>query len=260
MSALLFLKLWLFYAYSMTAFFIWAQMKKQMEWVDVAWVINFSLILFFILGNIAKPNQVQTAIAGMIIFWSIRLGLFLYTTRIRPKHADGRYAALAQRYGKHKNIKFFLFFQAQAVVNAFFSFTFLVPLIYGQGNLTVFQILIVGIWFIAWIGETLSDLQLYLFKQNPNNKGKVCNVGLWRYSRHPNYFFEWLNWWALALFSLGLPFFYLTFIAPLLISFFLFKVTGIPMTEAQSLKSKGAAYAQYQKETSVFVPWFVKKA
>lgn len=260
MTTILFFKLWLFYAYSMTAFFIWASIKKQMEWVDVAWVINFALIIFFILGNTERLNQVQTTMALMIIFWSLRLGLFLYMTRIRPRHADGRYATLAQRYGKHKNFKFFLFFQVQAVVNTFFSFTFLVPLIYGQGNLSVFQILIVLIWFMAWLGEAVADLQLHLFKQNPGNKGKVCNVGLWRYSRHPNYFFEWLNWWALAFFSLGLPYAYLTFISPLLISFFLFKVTGIPMTEAQSLKSKGAAYAQYQKETSVFVPWFVKKA
>jgi steroid 5-alpha reductase family enzyme len=145
-------------------------------------------------------------------------------------------------------------------MNYFFSFTFLVPLIYGQGHLNIFQMFVVGVWFIAWIGETLSDLQLYLFKNNSLNKGKVCNVGLWRYSRHPNYFFEWLNWWALALFSWGLSYAYLTFISPLLISFFLFKVTGIPMTETQALKSKGEAYAQYQKETSVFVPWFVKKA
>jgi steroid 5-alpha reductase family enzyme len=193
MTMILFFKLWLFYAYSMTVFFIWATTKKQMEWVDFAWVINFALIIFFLLGNKSQLNQVQTAIAGMIIFWSLRLSLFLYATRIRPRHVDGRYAALAQRYGKYKNIKFFLFFQSQAVVNAFFSFTFLVPLIYGQGNLSAFQILIVLVWFMAWLGEAVADLQLFLFKQNSNNKGKVCNVGLWRYSRHPNYFLNGLT-------------------------------------------------------------------
>jgi steroid 5-alpha reductase family enzyme len=105
MTTLLFFKLWLFYAYSMTAFFIWATIKKQMEWVDFAWVINFALIIFFLLGNKSQLNQVQTAIAGMIIFWSLRLALFLYATRIRPKQVDGRYTALAARYGKYKNIK-----------------------------------------------------------------------------------------------------------------------------------------------------------
>jgi len=79
---------------------------------------------------------------------------------------------------------------------------------------------------------------------------------LWNYSRHPNYFFEWLIWVAFALFALGSPYGYLGLVSPLLMLFFLFRVTGIPATEAQALRTKGEDYKQYQQTTSAFVPWF----
>jgi steroid 5-alpha reductase family enzyme len=97
------------------------------------------------------------------------------------------------------------------------------------------------------------------FKADPANKGKVCEAGMWRYSRHPNYFFESLVWWAYFLFALGSPFGWTTVFCPLLMLWFLFRVTGIPLTEEQAVRSKGDAYREYQRTTSAFVPWFKKK-
>jgi steroid 5-alpha reductase family enzyme len=105
-------------------------------------------------------------------------------------------------------------------------------------------------------GEALADRQLESFKRDPQNRGRVCDVGLWRYSRHPNYFFEWLIWLSYALYASTSPAGWAAWIAPALILYFLLRVTGIPATEAQALRSRGDAYRRYQARTSPFVPWF----
>ena len=108
---------------------------------------------------------------------------------------------------------------------------------------------------MALAGEALADRPLEWFKKDPKNRGRVCQVGLWRYSRHPNYFFEWLAWMAFALFALPSPLGFLSLACPALMLWFLLKVTGIPATEAQALRSKGEAYREYQQSTSAFFPW-----
>jgi steroid 5-alpha reductase family enzyme len=115
-----------------------------------------------------------------------------------------------------------------------------------------------GAWtfVVAFLGEMTADWQLARFKRNPKNKGKVCNVGLWRYSRHPNYFFEWLIWVSFALVASSARYGYWGFLSPALILYFLLRVSGIPATEEQALRSKGDAYRKYQKATSPFIPWF----
>jgi len=102
----------------------------------------------------------------------------------------------------------------------------------------------------------IADAQLVRFKRDPKNKGRVCNAGLWRYSRHPNYFFEFLIWVSFAIVALPAQHGYLGLISPLLILFFLVRVSGIPATEQQAIRSKGEAYRNYQQSTSPFIPWF----
>ena len=93
---------------------------------------------------------------------------------------------------------------------------------------------------------------------DPANKGEVCQVGLWKYSRHPTYFFEWLHWWAYVLLAILAPFGWLTIIAPIAMWIFLNRVTGIPLTEKQAVKSRGEKQRNYQRTTSAFFPWFPK--
>lgn len=104
-----------------------------------------------------------------------------------------------------------------------------------------------ALWLLALSGEALADAQLAAFKKNPANKGQVCAVGLWRYSRHPNYFFEWLVWVSFFVFALASPCGWLAIVGPASILYLLLRVTGIPMTEEQSLRSRGDAYRRYQK-------------
>ena len=105
----------------------------------------------------------------------------------------------------------------------------------------------------------LSYAQLAAFKRDPANKGGVCDVGLWRYSRHPNYFFEWLIWIAYAVFALASPYGWIAIAMPVLMLHFLINVTGLKATEEQALRSKGERYRQYQARTSGFIPWIPKR-
>jgi steroid 5-alpha reductase family enzyme len=116
----------------------------------------------------------------------------------------------------------------------------------------------VALWTLAMAGEAAADAQLNKFKSDPSNKGRTCQVGLWRYSRHPNYFFEWLIWVAFATFALGSPGGFWGLLSPVLILYFVLRVTGIPATEAQAIRTRGKEYRRYQQTTSAFVPWFPK--
>ena len=111
------------------------------------------------------------------------------------------------------------------------------------------------VWAIGLIGEAAADAQLARFKANPANRGRTCRDGLWRYSRHPNYFFEWTIWVGFFIVALGSPFGWATLVAPSLMLYILLYVTGIPAAEAASLRSRGDEFREYQRTTSAFVPW-----
>jgi steroid 5-alpha reductase family enzyme len=139
-----------------------------------------------------------------------------------------------------------------------------VPFLFACGNARpefgAIEIAGAVLWLIALGGESLADWQLKQFKASPENKGSVCQAGLWRYSRHPNYFFEWLIWMAFFAVAAGAPWGWVTVYCPALMLFFLLRVTGIPMTEELAVKTKGEEYRAYQKTTSAFVPWFRRAA
>ncbi len=113
----------------------------------------------------------------------------------------------------------------------------------------------IALWLAAIAGETLADRQLAQFRAKPANRGKTCRAGLWRYSRHPNYFFEWLHWWSYVLMGINVSNGWVTLIGPVVMLFFLFYITGIPHTEKQAVASRGDDYREYQRTTSMFFPW-----
>ena len=108
-------------------------------------------------------------------------------------------------------------------------------------------------------GEALSDAQLKRFREDPANNGRVCDVGLWRWSRHPNYFFEWTIWVGYAVFALASPGGWIALAMPALMLHFLINVTGLKATEEQALRTKGERYRTYQARTSGFIPWIPRK-
>jgi steroid 5-alpha reductase family enzyme len=199
-------------------------------------------------------------LALMVVLWALRLGFHLLFTRVNGQPEEGRYAELRRKWGSNIGFKFLLFFEFQALLCGILSLPFLLAMHDPSKNpLDLEEVLEnVGatIWVIAFLGESIADWQLARFKKNPKNKGRVCDVGLWRYSRHPNYFFEWLIWVSFAIVASPAKYGYLGILSPALILYFLFRVTGIPATEEQALRSKGDAYRKYQRSTSAFIPWF----
>lgn len=244
----------------MSIAFIWAKRIHNFSVVDSFWSFNFAVIAV-IIWFISNGDTTRTAIVcTLAILWSLRLGIHLAVRIGSHIHEEeGRYKQLRKEWAANLNAKFFIFFQAQALSNIMLCIPFFLMALNPSPHITVLEYIGAAMWLISIIGEALADWQLKHFKSNPANKGKVCDVGLWHYSRHPNYFFQLMIWVSVFIFALSSPFGWLSIICPLSIGYLIFKVTGIPMTEEQSLRSKGDAYREYQRTTSVFVPWFKKK-
>lgn len=244
----------------MVGVWIFARAVNNAGIVDVAWSLGFAILaaVYYLLG-VGDPTR-KLVISLMAGVWSLRLGLYLWV-RVAKHHPeeDGRYATLRAQYPRHTWLMFFGFFQLQAVLLALLSVPFALAASNPDAGLSPVEWAGAALWLVAMFGEALADAQLNAFRSRPENKGRTCRAGLWRYSRHPNYFFQWLIWVAFFLFALGTPDGWITIYCPALMLFFLFKVTGIPATEAQALKSRGDDYRDYQRTTSAFVPWFPRK-
>ena len=217
-----------------------------------------SLAVFYALAGAGWPVR-RALIAAMVAVWSARLGTHL-AVRVAGHHPveDSRYVQLRRDWAGNFAPKMFGFFQLQAVSVVVLGVAFLFAAQNPAPALHALEFAGAALWLVAICGEALADAQLAAFKRVPANKGRVCAVGLWRTSRHPNYFFEWLIWVAYFVFALASPWGWLAIIGPSGILFLLLRVTGIPMAEQQSLRSKGDAYRRYQQTTSAFMPWFPK--
>ncbi len=227
--------------------------------VDVGWAAGLGLLAACY--AITGPGYVarKWMIAAMVGIWSLRLASYLLFTRVIGKPEDGRYVQLREDWQNNIPVRFLFFFEFQALLDVALSIPFLLACLNARAPLGPAEYVGAGIWLAAMAGEALADQQLNNFKKNPANKGKTCDVGLWKYSRHPNYFFDWLVWVGFATFAIAAPWGFLGLLSPALILYFLLGVTGIPATEAQALRSRGEAYSEYQRTTSAFVPWFPKR-
>jgi len=221
--------------------------------VDVAWSFATGLLgvwFAFSAGGWAPRQGLVGALAGI---WGVRLGLYL-VRRVASEAEDGRYQALREEWGDRASAKLFQFFQIQA----FWAVMFAAPMLLAARNahpaFTALDIAGVLIWLVAIGGESLADRQLAAFRSQPANRGQVCRTGLWRVSRHPNYFFEWIHWWAYVAIGIAAPWGWMTLAGPALMYYFLTRVTGIPPTEARALHSRGDAYRDYQRTTNAFFP------
>ncbi|MCM2354005.1 MAG: DUF1295 domain-containing protein [Pseudobdellovibrio sp.] len=228
--------------------------------VDAVWSLCFVIhgLIFDVFG--VGFSQRKTLFLIMVGIWSCRLGFYL-AKRIAAHHPqeDTRYIKLRADYGANYKFRFLIFFFYQAVSVSILTWPFIFVFQNPHPEISPLEWLGVLIWGISVIGESVADYQMNKFRSKPENKGKVCDVGLWNYSRHPNYFFESCIWWGYFIFMLATPGLIWSVYAPLIILILLLKVTGVPPSEAQSLKSRGEAYRRYQERTSVFVPWFPKK-
>lgn len=248
---------WAAVAFIMVLVFIWAVRIKNYGVVDVFWAFNF-LVIAGIIWCMADGNEARkTLVCSLAILWSLRLGLYLSKRVLgHLDEEEGRYKQLRTEWSTPK---FFLFFQMQGFSNVFLCIPFFVIALNKNESFTILEYIGASLWFICICGEGLADWQLQHFKKDSANKGKVCEYGLWNYSRHPNYFFQLSIWISVLLFALSSHYGWLAILCPISIGYLIFKVTGIPMTEEQSLRSKGEAYKKYQRTTSMFIPWLKNK-
>ncbi len=237
----------------MAGLWLFARRIQNYAIVDVAWSFSFGLVMLIYFSLSGRHGWSSMALTALVFIWSSRLGTHLYG-RIAGKPEEGRYKTLREEWKDQLNLKFFLFFQAQGLSVVVLSVPFLFTLYAPDQTMGPFQWAGLVLAVIALSGETIADRQLTRFVENPQNRGKVCKVGLWSWSRHPNYFFESLIWVSFTLFALNAPWGWLSFTSPLIIWYLILNVTGIPPTEEQCLKSRGQAYRAYQQETSAFFP------
>jgi steroid 5-alpha reductase family enzyme len=249
---------WAAMALVMLVFYLVQRRTKNAGIVDFVWAAGVGglAVLYAAVAPGAPARRVLlVSLAGI---WSFRLASYLLVDRVLGKPEDGRYQMLRQNWGDKASAFFFTFFQIQALWAVMFAIPFL-PVVYRQGALGGLDFLGIAVWLVAVGGETLADRQLARFRAGTQNKGKTCRVGLWRYSRHPNYFFEWIHWFTYVCLGIGAPYGWVTLMGPIVTLLFLYKVTGIPYTEKRALQSRGDDYRRYQQTTSSFIPWFPKR-
>lgn len=239
----------------MSGLWLWQRRSGRADWVDVFWAGSIGLLALFyaLLGDGAIEKRLLVVlVAGT---WAFRLTRHLAVRLAGHDEEDGRYQALREHWGDRAQLWLFVFFMGQAAVAWLFALPAWVVANDPSGALSVWVVLGVALWFVSLAGESIADRQLAAFRNDPTQRGKVCKLGLWRYSRHPNYFFEWLHWFSYPLIAMGAPHQWVAWLGPVLMFLFLYRVTGIPYTEKQSLKSRGEAYREYQRSTSAFFPW-----
>ena len=242
----------------MAGAFLVQQRTGNSGWVDTIWTFSLGLVgvgsaLWPVAG--AAPNARQWLVAALVAVWSLRLGAHI-AVRTAEITDDPRYAAFAKEWGVDSRRKMFIFLQNQGFGSIPLVFAIFVAARFPGDALRLQDYLGALILLAGIAGEALADAQLKRFRNHPANQGRVCDAGLWRWSRHPNYFFEWFGWLAYPVIALSIdyPWSLTTLLAPVFMYWILVYVTGIPPLEQQMLRSRGDRYRDYQSRTSRFFP------
>src|SRR5512141_1453360 len=227
---------------------------------DVGWCAGLiALVLWYATQAIGETER-KMLVAVLAVLYAGRLGFYILLNRVIGKTEDGRYRHLREQWGASERLKMFGYFQLQALAVTAFSLPFLVLIKNPSSPFMLIEFVGLLIWIVSVYGEALADRQLAQFRSRPWNRDRVCRDGLWRYSRHPNYFFEWLHWWGYVVMGVSTPGWFLTWIGPIGMGWALLKVTGVPWAERQTLANRGEDYRAYQRTTNVFFPWFPRRS
>jgi steroid 5-alpha reductase family enzyme len=241
----------------------WAIQRRtgNSGWIDATWTFGVgavsALLALFADGSGDAPLWRRVMVALLVAIWSLRLGGHIARRTVKAGD-DPRYRKLIEEWGSAAPRRLFQFLQAQALVGAILAVSVALAAHAPSAQLRVQDIAGAALFAIAVLGEGAADAQLAQFGADPANRGKICDVGLWRRSRHPNYFFEWLVWVAFAVIAADATragaFGWLAIVAPALMYLTLRYASGVPPLEAHMLRSRGEAFRAYQARTPIFFP------
>jgi len=236
---------------AMTLLWLLSLLIRDASIVDIFWGSGFVIVgwVYFLLSDTITMRH--WVLMSLVSIWGLRLSLYL-AVRNLGHGEDFRYQKWREEEGqKWWWLSYIRVFMLQGVIMWIVS----APLLGAQQSTTtvsLIDIIAFGIWSIGFFFESIGDWQLMRFKNNPQNEGKVLNTGLWRYTRHPNYFGDAVQWWGFYVFALAVGAWW-TIFSPLVMTFFLMRVSGVPMLE-NSLKKRKPEYAEYIAKTSAFFP------
>jgi len=246
----------LFVTSLMTLLWVGYLFRQNAGIVDIGWALGFviSVWSYFILGNGVLEKKIFITL--LVSIWGLRLAWYL-TNRYLHSDEDPRYTELRKNLGEQgSDFKFLFVFLFQGFLVSLLTIPFLIICLSHDQTWHLLEGIGLLVWGIGLWGESAADSQLAKFKADTENHDLICTEGLWRYSRHPNYFFEFIIWVGYFLIALPATGGWLAILSPMIILFLLLKVSGIPVAEAEALRTKGDAYRHYQETTSSFIPWF----
>lgn len=243
--------LFLVLLYSMYWFGV-SLLAKRQDIADIAWGLGIALIAVVVFALQILPMPRLELVATLILIWGLRLAMHILL-RTLGKGEDPRYRAWRDEWGKTFYLRSYLqVFLLQGILMILVAYPAIHVSVFHGGVLTFLDFIGVVVWLIGFAFEAVGDWQLTRFVKNPENKGRIMQSGLWRYTRHPNYFGEVTLWWGVWLIVLGTPFGYFAVIGPLTITFLILKVSGIPMLEKRW--EGNPEFEAYKKRTSTFFP------
>jgi steroid 5-alpha reductase family enzyme len=251
MSEVLIKELVIIAAY-MALWFCLAQALGRNDVADIAWGTGF--IVTAISAMVSTENVTPRGLltTALVVLWGVRLACHVFL-RNRDKHEDPRYRKWRQDWGKHAVIRAFLqVFLLQGVLIIIISLPVTIAVTAGQSPLSSLDLLGVCIWCVGFACEAVGDYQLAKYKRDPANKGKIMTQGLWKYTRHPNYFGEVALWWGVYLIALSVPRGWTTILGPITITYLILKVSGIPLLEEKY--KDNPEFQMYKRRTSAFLP------
>jgi steroid 5-alpha reductase family enzyme len=241
----------------MTLWFLISLFRRRNDVADVAWGLGFVLLAwtsFFLSGG----SGARGVLAGILVcIWGLRLSWHIHA-RHRGKPEDFRYMAWRREWGKWFYARSYV--QVYLLQGALLFLVALPVLLINRspgGALGTLEVMGVCVWLFGFLFEAVGDAELARFTRDPLNRGKILQSGLWRYTRHPNYFGEVVQWWGIWVVAVGVPGGWFGIVGPLTITFLILKVSGIPMLEKKMAENPD--FAEYTRRTSVFLPWFPKR-
>ncbi len=247
----------------MIAWWLLALVISRNDIADIAWGLGFVMVGWMSYFSMIEPTTRITILVIFVSLWGIRLAGHIFI-RNQGKKEDKRYAKWREEWQAKGKIYFYARSLVQIfLLQGFFMYVISLPFqlvaYFDDGSVGFLMYFGIAIWLVGFIFETFGDVQLSLFIKNPENRGKIMKQGLWKYTRHPNYFGEVTQWWGIGIIAIcaGSSWMALAFASPLLITFLILKVSGIPMLEKGW--ENNSEFQDYKKRTSAFFPGFPRK-